>query len=178
MVSAATDTAVSASISTPVCAVVRTRASMTYPFFDGVSSTLMCVSGSGWHSGISDEVCFAARMPASFAVCSGSPFATSPLRINFNASRLIVIAPRATASRAVAGFAPTSTILTRPRSSTCDSFLANVVPLGQIERQALERHGEVHALQLHIVRDMERARRKVQEALDARRHDLIDDRLR
>src|SRR5436853_3202182 len=191
MVSAATDTAVSASISTPVCAVVRTRASMTYPFFDGVSSTLMCVSGSGWHSGMSDEVCFAARMPASFAACSGSPFATSPLRINFSAAALIVIDPRATASRAVAGLAPTSTIVTRPRSSTCVSLtlpllpfstfplsLATVVPLREVERQALERHREVHALQLHIVRHVQRARREVENPLDAGGNDLIDDGLR
>src|SRR6267142_1288896 len=130
-----------------------------------------CVNGSGWQSGIRDEVCFAARIPARRAACSGSPLATSPRRISVSASALIVIDPRATASRAVTGLAPTSTILTRPCSSTCDSFtfpllsfstfpllLANVFSLGEVERQALERHGEVHALQLHVVGHMQCSR--------------------
>ena len=40
-------TAVSASISTPVCAEVRARASIAYPPRDGVISTATCVNDSG-----------------------------------------------------------------------------------------------------------------------------------
>src|SRR5690349_11063542 len=139
---------------------------------------LTWVSGSGWQSGIRFDVCFAARMPARRAACNGSPFATSPRRISVSAAALIVIDPRATASRAVAGLAPTSTIFTRPRSSTCDSFpfplcLATVLSLGEVERQALERDGKVHALQLHIVGDVQRAGRKIEDAFDAGSDDLI-----
>src|SRR5207342_3531763 len=111
---------------------------------------------------MSDEVCFAARMPARRAVCSGSPFLTPPERIKRTASRDIVIVPRATASRLVIGLSPTSTIFTRPRASTCERralfFPAFPAPparpalpvlfliaigLGQEERQALARHGQV-----------------------------------
>ena len=67
----------SASISTPVW---RGRA---HARLDGVaaagrreSSTSTCVSGSGWHSGISSLVRLAAMMPARRAACSGSPFLT------------------------------------------------------------------------------------------------------
>src|SRR4051794_9535713 len=115
---------------------------------------------------MSEEVCLAAMMPARRAVCSGSPLATPPLRMTLSAAALIVIAPAATASRAVTGFAPTSTIFTRPRASTCDSFgerlLATVLPLRQIERQALERDRQIHALEFHICRHFERAGREVQ----------------
>src|SRR5262249_28276803 len=54
------------------------------------------------------------------AACSGSPFLTAPLRICASASRDIRIDPRAMASRLVTGLSPTSTILTRPRASTCE----------------------------------------------------------
>src|SRR5471030_1817818 len=101
---------------------------------------------------MSDEVCLAARMPASRAVFSGSPFLTAPVRINRSASRDIVIDPRAIASRLVTGLSPTSTILTRPRGSTCDSLFFFAIALRQEKRQALQRHGEIHALQLHVGR--------------------------
>src|SRR5882672_11204705 len=151
---------------------------MTYPFLAGLSSTPICVNGSGWQSGISDQVRLAARIAASRAACSGSPLATSPRRMSLSAVLLIVIEPRATASRSVTGLAPTSTIFTRPRASTCESFLATVVTLCEIEPQALQRHGQVHALQLHVVRHMQRAWREVENPLDAGGHDLVDDRLR
>src|SRR5437868_2727717 len=152
----------------------------------------MLESGSGWHSGISDEVRFAARMPASRAACSGSPFFTVPARICRSASRDIEMDPRATASRVVTALSPTSTIVTRPRASTCDSrrssvlrafafppftlpslnscLLPSSVPaflpcsflhvrllLRQKEGQALERDGEINALELHVGRHLERA---------------------
>src|SRR5262249_50173543 len=61
------------------------------------------------------------------AACSGSPFLTAPLRICASASRDIRIDPRAMASRLVTGLSPTSTILTRPRASTCERrFLGGI----------------------------------------------------
>src|SRR4051812_16738384 len=110
-------------------------------------------------------------MPARRAVCSGSPFLTAPARINRSAARDIVIEPRATATRSVIGLSPTSTIFTRPRASTCDrrtrpsparpalpALLLLAIRLRQKERKALERHGQVDALQLHVGRDLQRAR--------------------
>ena len=44
------------------------------------SSTPTCDSGSGWQSGISSAVRFAAMIPASCAVVSASPFGSSPSR--------------------------------------------------------------------------------------------------
>src|SRR3990167_5972492 len=126
---------------------------------------------------MSAEVCFAARIPASRAVCSGSPFFTAPRRISRSASCDIVIDPRATASRAVTGLSATSTILTRPRAYTCDSpFLCAIhLSLGEKEGEAFEGDGQVHALQLHFRRRLESARREVQDGPDARRHHQIED---
>src|SRR5437870_11677462 len=117
------------------------------------------------------EVCFAARMPASRAAWSGSPFFTAPRRMRRSASRDIVIIPRATASRFVTGLAPTSTIFTRPRTSTWDSrpgppaLRVFAIALREKERQTFERHGQIHALQLHIRRHLERPGRKIQDGL-------------
>ena len=44
-----------------------------------VMSTVIEVSGSGWHSGISEEVCLAAMIPAMRAVPIASPFGSSPV---------------------------------------------------------------------------------------------------
>src|SRR5581483_9320154 len=77
-VSAATAAAVSASISTPVCAVVSAEATISTPSATTRRSTATCVSGSGWHSGISSAVRFAAMIPASCAVVSASPFGSAP----------------------------------------------------------------------------------------------------
>lgn len=65
-VRAATATAVSASISTPVALTVRTRAVIITEWLAAsrARSTAALVSGSGWHSGISADVCFAPMMPA------------------------------------------------------------------------------------------------------------------
>ena len=52
------------------------------------------------------------------------------------------------------------------------------VGLRQIERQALEGHRQVHALQLDITRHGQRAGREVQDGLDARRDHQIDHGLR
>src|SRR5476651_33860 len=107
-------------------------------------------------------------MPASRAVCSGSPFLTAPVRMSRSASRDIVIIPRATASRLVTGLSPTSTIFTRPRASTCESFpafpaaparpalLVFRIALREEKREAFERHGEIDALQLDVRRQLQR----------------------
>src|SRR4051812_34503359 len=124
---------------------------------------------------MSDAVCFAAMMPARRAACSGSPFATAPRRICARASRVIVIDPRAMASRAVTGFSPTSTIRTRPRASTCDSLLRVIALLRKIKGQALERDRQVHALQLDVFGHAECSRREIQDRLDPGGHDQIDD---
>src|SRR5262245_17649181 len=95
------------------------------------------------------------------------------------------IEPRAIASRAVTGFSPTSTMVTRPRESTCDSawptrgarLLRFVISLRQEKRQALERHGEIHRLQLHARWNLQRAGRKVEDGLDSSCHDEIQDAL-
>src|SRR6188472_4380553 len=120
---------------------------------------------------MSEAVCLAAIMPASRAVCSGSPLATLPVRISESAAVLIMISPCASASRLVIGFAPTSTMRALPRSSRCDSLVLGAWCLGpgparlrlatllislcQIERQALERHGEIDAFQLHVFWDFQ-----------------------
>src|SRR5687768_11101303 len=127
---------------------------------------------------MSAAVCLAAMIPARRAAWSGSPFFTAPRRIWRSASRDMVIRPRAIASRSVAGLSPTSTIFTRPRESTCvrrrDLATAFVLASREIERQALQRDGEVHAFQLHVRRHLQRAGREVENRLDARGDDLID----
>src|SRR5262245_45578095 len=128
---------------------------------------------------MSSEVRFAAMIPARRAVCRGSPFFRFPARICRIVAGAIVTRPVAIASRAVTAFAPTSTIRTCPRSSTCESLgtsspeprvpspelraergillLGIGLPLGKEERQALERHCQIHALHLHVGRHLERS---------------------
>src|SRR5205814_9381341 len=103
-------------------------------------------------------------MPARRAAWSGSPFFTSPRRICASASADMAIEPRAIASRAVTALAPTSTIRTRPRASTCDNrgLRAIFVAVREVERQALERDGQIDALQLHAARHPQRPGREVQ----------------
>src|SRR5262245_13522629 len=125
-------------------------------------------------------------MPATRAACSGSPWRTPPARTSRRASRDIATDPRATASRAVVALPPTSTMRTRPCASACErrarpafpappSRLLTDVSLRQEEREALERHRQIDALQLHIVGHLQRAGRKVQDRFDARRDHQVDD---
>src|SRR5690242_2541275 len=106
-------------------------------------------------------------MPASRAVSSGSPFFIWPARICRRASSAIRMWPRATASRAVTGLAPTSTMRMRPAASTCERRLAIRLSLDQEERETFERDGEIHALQLYAARHLERAGGKVQHRAHA-----------
>src|SRR5262245_7730118 len=126
---------------------------------------------------MSVAVCFAAMTPARRAVCSGSPFFTAPLRMRRSASALMVISPRARASRAVTALPPTSSNRAFPRESTCDSLVATAVSLRKVEREALERDGQIHALELDVFRHLQRTRREIEDRLDAGGDHLLDDRL-
>src|SRR5260370_26726686 len=137
-----------------------------------VSVTPAYDSGSGWQSGISDEVRLAAMMPARRAVSRGSPFFMPPARICFSAAAEIAIRPRAAASRAVAGFAPTSTIRMRPAASRCvrPAFrlaLSICVALNEEERETFERDRQIHVFQFHAGRDFECPWREIQDRLHA-----------
>ena len=139
---------------------------------------------------MSADVCLAAMMPASRAVWSGSPFLIAPARISRSASRDIVIFPRATASRAVTAFSETSTIRTSPRGPDVRELALTgtalldmrgaqpLLALRQKERQRLERHREIHALQLDVRRHLQRAGREIQHGFDPCRDHGIDDGLR
>ena len=90
--SAATATAVSASISTPVRPVTRQVARITTQpcSGSGSSSTVTAVSGSGWQSGIRSAVRLAPMMPASCATPSTSPFLKPRAAIRARVSGAIV----------------------------------------------------------------------------------------
>ena len=57
------------------------------------------VKGSGWQSGISSQVRFAAWMPATWATANTSPFFTPPLRMASTVSGLQRSVASATAVR-------------------------------------------------------------------------------
>src|SRR5829696_3517295 len=120
MVRQATETAVSASISTPVCPATFTSAVTLTPGSASsmAQSTITLDSSSGWQSGMSSWVRFAAKMPASRAVPSTSPFLASPSRMRRTVSGVVTTAPSARATRAVTSFSETSTILAAPVRST------------------------------------------------------------
>src|SRR5687768_3643173 len=134
-------------------------------------------------------------IPAIRAVCSGSPFFITPPRTWRTASGDIVMRPRATASLVVTALLLTSTIRTFPVASMWDSrgsrpsspvrprrapetlLVAIAVSLCEKEREALERHRQVDALDLDVGGHLQRPRREVQHRLDARGDDLVDHRL-
>src|SRR5262245_26364948 len=117
-------------------------------------------------------------MPASRAACRGSPFASSPFRMSRRAVALIVISPRASASRLVTGFSPTSTMRAFPFASRCESLATLLISLREIERQTLERHGQIDALEFDVLRNFQRARREVEDRFDPGHDDLFHNRLR
>src|SRR5579864_6214618 len=120
-VSAATETAVSASISTPVRLVTRTVARISNCACSTSSSNAMSTPliGSGWHNGIRSGVRFAAITPATCATARTSPLATPPEAIKRAVSGCITTIARAVASRRVTSLSETSTIRARPDSSRC-----------------------------------------------------------
>ena len=103
-VSPAIATAVSASISTPVCAVVEALAVMVMRSSANSKSTFTEVNGSGWHSGISSLVRLAPWMPAMRAVASTSALGRSSARTSAMTSRVDTKVPAAVAVRFVIGF--------------------------------------------------------------------------
>src|SRR3954466_15001207 len=119
MVRQATDTAVSASISTPVGPVTLTVARTMQPgsFLSGVMSIVTLGSASGEHRGVSSEVRLAAMMPAMRAAPSTSPFLALPETIRSSVALAMTTRPSATAVRSVAALAETSTIRASPDAS-------------------------------------------------------------
>src|ERR687887_207507 len=135
--SAATLTAVSASISTPVLSTVLTRARTVSSPRRTSSSKVMStpVMRSGWQSGISSWVRLAARMPAVRATPRTSPFGALPARTSRSVRGAIRTTAWATASRAVSAFADTSTMRASPRGVTW------VRPRADDERRGMKRPG-------------------------------------
>src|SRR5690349_14559078 len=119
--SAATDTEVSASISTPVRSAVRATAVMSTPSSVTVRSTVTPCSPIGWHSGIRSGVRLAPAIPAMRATASASPLGTSTARRAATARADSRTRPVAQAERAVTSLPDTSTILAWPALSTCVS---------------------------------------------------------
>src|SRR5271169_23199 len=116
---AATDTEVSASISTPVRSAVRVMAVMSTPSSVTARSTVTPCSPIGWHSGMRSGVRLAPAIPAMRATASASPFGTSPARSAATASADSSTRPDAQADRAVTSLPDTSTIRAWPALSTC-----------------------------------------------------------
>src|SRR5712671_2046579 len=116
MVRQATETAVSASISTPVCPVTFAVARTISPgkASSGSMSTAILESASGWQSGMSSCVFLPAMMPAMRAAPSTSPFLASPLSTRSSVEAVITTRPSAIATRSVAAFADTSTMRASP----------------------------------------------------------------
>src|SRR3954462_6602098 len=118
MVRQATETAVSASISTPVGPVTFTLARTRQPgrFASGSISAVTFDSARGWQSGIRSAVRLAAMMPAMRAVPSTSPFLALPDTIRSSVALVMTTRPSATASRSLAGLSDTSTIRASPEA--------------------------------------------------------------
>src|SRR5579883_1751732 len=119
MVNAATEAAVSASISTPVGPVVAALLRIAMPLAVISVVTSMKLSGSGWHMGINSEVRFAAWIPANRATSRGLPFGLLGSAVITSADS----ATKAEASRRVGDLALTSTIFASPDSLKCESLL-------------------------------------------------------
>src|SRR3954466_9712087 len=124
MVSAATEAATSASISTPVCAVVSADATISTSASPSPISTPTCVSGSGWQSGISSLVRFAAWMPASLAVTSASPFGSEASCPTVSGATRTTA--RATARRRGRRLSPGATHRPRHRAPAGERLVADV----------------------------------------------------
>src|SRR3954469_8179787 len=150
MVRQATETAVSASISTPVGPVTFTLARTRQPgsFALGSISTVPFDSARGWQSGISSAVRLAAMMPAMRAVPSTSPFLALPDTIRSSVALVMTTRPSATASRSLAGLSDTSTIRASPEAPiwvsagpvlVLDWVLAGFVAVGLLAMSARAR---------------------------------------
>ena len=110
IVSAATLTAVSASISTPVRSAVFTFAIIATPELSISHSTVTECRAIGWQSGIKSGVRFAPMIPAIRAVARTSPFGTVLSRSIVITSAERDTCPLACAVRTVTSRSLTSTI--------------------------------------------------------------------
>ncbi len=123
-VRAATHTAVSASISTPVGPDVShvAKISKLREGLSGLNSRATWERFSGWQSGMSAAVLLAAMIPATLAAPNTSPFSILFCRALSNASAFMEILAWATATRREIFFEETLTICARPLRSTCVSL--------------------------------------------------------
>src|SRR5215207_4051750 len=121
IVSPATATDVSASISTPVRSAVRAVAVISTASSVTSTSTVTPCRAIGWHSGTRSGVRLAPAMPAIRATATASPLGTPPPRSSATTSGLTSTRPAAVATRVVTAFSLTSTIRAAPVSSTCVS---------------------------------------------------------
>ena len=130
MVRQATETAVSASISTPVWPPTFTSAVTRMPVGSRESSksTLALVMASGWHSGISSCVFLAAMMPAMRAAASTSPFLASPCSTSASVADAMATKPSARAVRCVVALSETSTMRASPLSLRWVSLVMFALP--------------------------------------------------
>src|SRR5215207_9961165 len=151
MVSAATEAAVIASISTPVGPVVRASAAMSTRPSPTSIRTSTKLSASGWHSGISSAVRLAAWIPAIRAVPTTSPFGPSPRATAVAVAGVMSTTARATARRSVASLPPTSTIRARPAASRCVRSSGRLVRLLRRRDQVADRRLVTAAEQLDRV---------------------------
>src|SRR5690606_5087059 len=152
MVRQATETAVSASISTPVLPRTRTVAETRRPgsASSGSISTATLVSSSGWQSGISSCAFLAAIMPAMRAVASTSPFLALPAWMAANVPACIRTDPSATATRSVSAFAPTSTMCASPELPIWVSRPAMISDGGAHPRRATLQQGPRRGLHVGL----------------------------
>src|SRR3954447_18770343 len=118
IVSPATATEVSASISTPVRSAVRAVAVISTASSVTSRSTVTPCSAIGWHSGTRSGVRLAPAIPAIRATATASPFGIPSPRSSATTSGLTSTRPAAVATRVVTAFSETSTIRAAPCSST------------------------------------------------------------
>ena len=104
IVSPATATEVSASISTPVRSAVRAVAVISTASSVTSMSTVTPCSAIGWHSGTRSGVRLAPAMPAIRATATASPFGTPVPRSRATTSGLTSTRPAAVATRVVTAF--------------------------------------------------------------------------
>lgn len=128
--SKATVVAVSASISTPVFSVAETVAVTSTPEGIIVVSIVVFSIFSGWQSGRSSWVRFAAIIPASSLTGNGFPFSTSPFRKRVKVLGLSFILPEAVATLYVIGFFDMSACL-KVTKATCSQ--SSDISLQQIQ---------------------------------------------
>ncbi len=116
MVKHARDTAVKASISTPVFPTVFTSASTSIASANILNLISAPVKNILWHMGIKSLVFLAPIMPPIWATANTSPFSIRPSLILFMVSLFILILPLAVAVLLVSSLWLTSTIWALPSS--------------------------------------------------------------